>query len=57
MYRVMYKDAHQYVADRDGVFYWRTAISIERQFRTVNKAALGMLQRTDAVGRIASLTG
>ena len=22
MYRVMYKDAHQYVADRDGVFYY-----------------------------------
>ncbi len=22
MYRVMYKDARQYVADRDGVFYY-----------------------------------
>ena len=22
MYRLMYKDAHQYVADRDGVFYY-----------------------------------
>ena len=22
MYRVMYKDAYQYVADRDGVFYY-----------------------------------
>ena len=21
MYRVMYKDAYQYVADRDGIFY------------------------------------
>ena len=31
----------------------RTAISIERQFRTVDKAVLGVLQRTEAVQRIA----
>ena len=32
MYRVMYKDAHQYVADRDGVFYYVRRVPITRKF-------------------------
>ena len=34
MYRVMYKDAHQYVADRDGFFYyvWRVPHNVRQDY-------------------------
>ena len=29
MYKAMYKDAHQYVADRDGVFYYVRRVPLD----------------------------